>query len=86
MLLDDSVILHEIHVAERRAESMLFKMIEKFRMRKNREFFDCPLEKIKEFMETVKSQCEKTETFTAKKLKDHPVYVHADASSSSTTS
>lgn len=59
MFLDDSVILHEIHVAERRAESMLFKMMDEYRMRKDREFFDCPLEKIKEYMEIVKRQCEK---------------------------
>lgn len=62
MLLDDSDIIHKVHVAERCAESMLFEIMEKFRIRKNREFFDCPLEKIKEFMETAKKRCEETET------------------------
>ena len=61
MLLEDSIIVHEIQVAARCAEAMLFKVMAEYRMRKDREFFNCPIEKIKEFMEIVRQRVEKAD-------------------------
>ena len=49
--VEDSVIIYYKEVASQTCETKLHKMMNNYRMKSNREFFDCPLSLVKEFME-----------------------------------
>ena len=49
--VEDSVIVYYKEVVSQKCESKLHKMMNDYRMKCNREFFDCPLSLVKEFME-----------------------------------
>jgi hypothetical protein len=53
MLLDESTILYQKQVPSKQYERKLHKLLAKNRIKKNREFFDCPFDVIKETMDSL---------------------------------
>ena len=51
MLLEDSVILYQREVPCMRYERIAHKKLAQYRMKKTREFFDCPLDTIKKMID-----------------------------------
>ena len=48
-----STIVYSKEVANQECEPRLHKIMDAFRMEPNREFFDCPLSQVKEFIESL---------------------------------
>ena len=53
MLLHESTIVYQKEVPLRDYETRLHKLLEQYRIKKSREFFDCPLDVIKETIDSL---------------------------------
>ena len=52
-LLEDSTVLYRKQVSSMKDERKLHEKLDNYRMRQNREFFDCPFDVIKEAMDSI---------------------------------
>ena len=51
--IEESQIVYSKEVVSRECETQLHKLMDTYRITPNREFFDCPLDRIKQFIETL---------------------------------